>query len=98
MPNTVINRVFDVIIWSCLCNWFAYVLISFYFGGTAFQGKADGGIYFFRNHGHYIQVSPGVYEYSKIHGHIAVAGLGIGIAALIARRVLRRFADEPRAA
>jgi len=68
-----------------LANWFAWGLISFCIGGTAFNGTVEGDEYFLLNHSHYNQVSQGIFEYSKIHGYTAFGGLVIGSLAAVTK-------------
>jgi len=76
MPNMQLNRICNVVAAICAANWFAWALVSFTLGGTAFNGKVAAGKYFFLNHGRYVEVSPRVFSYSRTHGYAAFAGLG----------------------
>jgi hypothetical protein len=94
MPNIQVNRICNVVAAICIANWFAWALISFCIGGTAFNGKVEGGNYFFLNHSRYIPVSPSVFEYSKVHGYAAFTGLGVGALAAITKTLVNRRKDE----
>jgi len=62
MWKMLLNRICNVVAAICIANWFAWALISFCVGGTAFNGKVEGGNYFFLHHSRYIPVSPSVFE------------------------------------
>jgi hypothetical protein len=95
--NTMLrNRICNVVAVICIANWFAWALISFSVGGTAFNGKLEGGQYFFLNHSRYVPVSSTVFEYSRIHGYAAFTGLGVGAWAAITKTLANRKKDETR--
>jgi hypothetical protein len=48
-------------------NFFAFMAMSTYLGGDAFNGYVADGHYFLRNHGRIIETTRTVFEYSRIH-------------------------------
>ena len=96
MSNMLLNRICNVVAVICIANWFAWALISFFVGGTALNGKVDGGKYFFLNHSRYIEVSSNVFEYSRAHGYAAFTGLGVGVLAAITKTLAKRMKDGTR--
>lgn len=98
MSKTLLNRICNVVAAICITNWFAWALISFSLGGTAFNGKVESGNYFFLNHSHYIPVSSGIFEYSRAHGYAAFAGLAVGVLAAVTKTLANPRKDETKAA
>jgi hypothetical protein len=92
------NRISNAVAAICIVNWMAWGVISIFIGGTAWHGKVEGGKYFFLNHSHYVQVSPSVFEYSRIHGYFAFAGLGLFFVVAVTKLLVERFRHEIRAA
>jgi hypothetical protein len=50
-----------------LVNFFSFVAIDLYLGGSALNGKQENGKFYLGEHGRYTEVSERVFEYSKIH-------------------------------
>jgi hypothetical protein len=50
-----------------LANLFVAIPVAMALGGSADIGKVEKGRYFLGNHGHYTEVSRGVWVYSKVH-------------------------------
>jgi hypothetical protein len=94
----MLDRISNLVAAICIVNWMTWGVISFIIGGTAFNGKVEGGKYFFLNHSHYIQVTPSVFEYSRIHGYFAFAGLGLFFIVAVTKLLVKRFRHETRAA
>ena len=64
------SGVLDVVLILCVLNWIAWFWGASAIGGTAFEGKVEGGKYFLGSHGKIThEVSRGVYRYSVIHGY-----------------------------
>ncbi len=48
-------------------NFIAFAIVEHNIGGSAFNGYALDGHFFVGSHGHYKEVSPGIYSYSWWH-------------------------------
>lgn len=51
-----------------IINFLSFMLGILYFGGDALNGKEENGKFFLFNHGKLIEVTEGIFEYSKPHG------------------------------
>lgn len=50
-----------------LINFAIFVMVAVNIGGDAISGKVENGRYYLSNHGKLTEVSPAVWQYSKIH-------------------------------
>ena len=72
--------------WLCVLNFVAFVVSDMVLGGGAFNGKVDGQHYLRGSHGHFVEVSHGVFLFSLIHTISFFATCFIGaIVSMIAR-------------
>jgi hypothetical protein len=61
------GRVWVYLFFLALVNFFAFALVALYLGGDAVNGKIADGHYYLGSHGHYTEVSAGVFTYSRLH-------------------------------
>lgn len=74
-----------VLVAILLLNWVIFIAVTMTLGGSALNGKVEGGKFFVGSHGDYTEVSRSTYEHNLWHDYafIAIHFLGlIGIAVL----------------
>ena len=71
------KRTLYPIAWVVCGNFFAFIAISLFFGGSAGAGQVENGHYFVGNHGQLTEVDP-VWWYCS-YFHMITAFMGIGI-------------------
>jgi len=69
-----------------ILNFFAFVVITLIIGGAATWGYQKDGHFFVGKHGHYVQVSRGIYQFSEIHGTYSIITILITLAGTIIQR------------
>ena len=62
------QNILRAIIFIAMLNFFAFWYGALILGGDAGNGKEDGSRFFVGAHGKYIEVTEGVYKYSRFHG------------------------------
>src|SRR6185295_19228317 len=76
-----------------LLNFFVFMGIAQYLGGTALTGKIVAEHYYVGSHGQYTEVSYGVFVYSTIHGLLTLGSffLMIGLMLLVEFKGKKHF-------
>jgi len=76
-------------------NLVAFIAIAVWLGGDAVNGDASGGHYYLAAHGHRVEVSHGVWVYSRIHAFSAmISGLLFIVAVFICSRLEKTEHDN----
>ena len=60
-----------------LINFLSFIVGVCYFGGDALNGKEENGHFFLANHGKFIEVTEGIFNYSKFHGLSVFLSIGL---------------------
>ena len=76
-----------VIFWVAAINFATFIVIAFFIGGDALNGRQLDGHYFLGSHGHYTEVARAVYEYSLIHVGSQFITFPLGIIAKFSARL-----------
>ena len=69
------ERIANLISYGVLLNFMSFIAMDNVLGGDALNGKYGGGHYFLNNHGHFTEVSRGVFIYSAVHATSAFLGI-----------------------
>lgn len=83
MTNSLHNRLFYTVFFGVLVNLFAFLVVSIFIGGMAFNGKQAADAYFLGSGSELIEVSKQTYMYSFWHGISVLATLPIAIIAVL---------------
>ncbi|HVA49519.1 MAG TPA: hypothetical protein VNH11_24345 [Pirellulales bacterium] len=67
--GAAINGLLCVIIAIGFANFTCFWLADVAIGGSAANGKVEGGKFYAGSHGKYTEVSKAVFDYSRIHGY-----------------------------
>ena len=89
MKLTVII-VCDFVMAVAFLNCTAFILVAVCLGGDAVNGGASGDHYFLAAHGHQVEVSHGVWIYSRIHAFSAMISAPLFIAAAFIHNYLMK--------
>jgi hypothetical protein len=74
-------RFFQVFVYAHALNFGLFIVILEMIGGSSTWGFQKGEHYFVGNHGHYVEVSEQLYQFSKIHAEYTITTMVICIVA-----------------
>ena len=67
MSEDIKLKIYRIVYLAGMVNFFIFVSIALGLGGDAINGKIENGHYFLRSHGHFTEVTSGIFIYSKWH-------------------------------
>jgi hypothetical protein len=77
-----------------IANFVVYLAVAAWLGGDAFNGHSEADHYFLAMHGHTIEVSRGVFEFSRWYTYLLMAHFSVAfVCGLIQQRAAKRLAS-----
>jgi hypothetical protein len=83
-------KICEVVMVITFINLFAFIVVAVWLGGDAVNGGASGEHYYLAEHGHQVEVSHGVWIYSRLHSYSAMISAPLFITAGYIRDKLKK--------
>jgi hypothetical protein len=79
MQTRTVQRICNAVLLLAVVNFLAFAIFSSILGGDALTGKIEDGHYYLRYRGKYTEVSPAVFQYSRLHALSLFVTFPLGI-------------------